>query len=140
MPRKANGVLLDLVDEQIDIRIALEFRSSERTIPPDKPQNQSAILVEAQIVPRCYGLHCPPLPVPFDADLCFQVKDIYYIGTYSPWGFPWAPPGKKLLASQRHSVEIVVKDEPIKVVAPCSASLKKLHHYGQFRSVSCNQD
>lgn len=107
--------------------------------PADKPQKQAAILVEAQIAPRCYGLDCPPLPVPFDAYLCFQVKDIYYIGTYSPWGFPWAPPGKKLLALQGQSVEIVVTDERIKIVAPFNKSLKRLHHYRQFRLASCNQ-
>jgi hypothetical protein len=107
--------------------------------PADKPPNETALLVEARVVPRCNGLDCPPLPVPFDAYLCFQVKDTYYTGTYSPWGFPWAPPGKRLLALQQKSVEIAVTNERIRVVAPFKVSLKKLHNYGQFRLASCNQ-
>lgn len=107
--------------------------------PTNEPQKQAAILVEARIVPRCNGLDCPPLPVPFDAYLCFQVKDIFYTGTYSPWGFPWAPPGKRLLASQGRSVEIVVTNERIRVVTPFKVSLKRLQDYPQFRFASCNQ-
>jgi hypothetical protein len=105
----------------------------------DKPQKETAILVEALVIPRCYGLDCPPLPVPFDAYLCFQMKDTYYTGKYSPWGFPWAPPGKRLLALRGQSVEIVVTDERIKIVAPLNINLNRILDYRLFKSASCNQ-
>jgi hypothetical protein len=105
----------------------------------DKPQKETAILVEARIIPRCYGLDCPPFPVPFDASVCFQVKDTYYAGKYSPWGFPWSPPGKRLVALDHQSVEIVVTDERIRIVAPLKESLNRIHDYRLFKLASCNQ-
>ena len=105
----------------------------------DKPKKEAAILVEVHIVPRCTGLDCPPLPVPSDAYLCFQVKDTFYTGTYSPWGFPWAPPGKRLVALERQSVEIVVTDEHLRIALPLSVSLKRTHDIPFFSLASCKQ-
>jgi hypothetical protein len=105
----------------------------------DKPERERAILIEAQIVPRCYGLDCPLLPVPFDGYLCFQVKDTYYTGRYVPWGFPWAPPGERLVALERQSVEVVVTDERIRLVAPLKVTLRRTRDYRLFKLASCNK-
>jgi hypothetical protein len=103
-----------------------------------KPQKQAAVVVEVKIPPPCNGLDCPPLPVPFDAYLCFQTGDSYYSGTYRLWGFPWSQPGKKLLALRGQSVEIVVREKHIGVGEPLNVGLKRIRDSGIFSSASCN--
>src|SRR5271167_2766882 len=71
-------------------------------------QTKTATLVEAQGVPRCSGLDCPPWPVPDDVNVCVLADNTYYTGTYQPWGLPWIKTGKKLLELRGQSVEIAV--------------------------------
>ncbi len=117
--------------------VGLVFLSGQSSA--DKPQRETATLVDVRIAPPCYGLDCPPLPMPFDVYLCFQVKDTYYAAMYRPWGFPWAPPRKGLIALRGQSVEVTVTDKRIGVVAPLSVNLKRVHNYGLFGLASCNQ-
>jgi hypothetical protein len=100
------------------------------SLPKDDPRTQAATLADVKIVPRCYGLDCapPPFPILFDVYLCFQMGDAYYVGTYSPWGFPWAPPGKKLLVLKGKIVEIVLDKNRIRMKAPLNLNLKRIHN------------
>jgi hypothetical protein len=97
----------------------------------DPPKTEKAILVEIQIVQECTGLDCPPppFPVPFDAQLCFRVNDNYYLGAYRLWGFPWAPPGKKLLATKGQTVEIVIEKERVLMKAPFHIKLTRISNH-----------
>jgi hypothetical protein len=97
----------------------------------DPPKTEKAILVEIQIVQECAGLDCPPPPFPvrYDAHLCFRANDNYYLGAYRPWGFPWAPPGKKPLKGQ--TVEIGIDNEHILMKAPLHIKLTRIpNHQG----------
>jgi hypothetical protein len=95
-------------------------------IPSNAPKTQEAILVEVRIDPECHGLDCPPIPVPFDGYLCFRINDDYYLGTYRPWGFPWAPPDKKLLTLKGETVKILINKERIDMKAPLRINLKRI--------------
>ena len=77
--------------------------------------------------------------MPTSVDVCLQVDGIYYTGMYRPWGVPWAiHAGKRLLELSGQSVEVVISDTEIRVVAPhINAKLIRAHHYGVFRTASC---
>ena len=105
------------------------------------PQGKPAILVEAHSTHRCVGLDCPPWPMPLDSDFCFQAGESFYTGTYYPFGVPWARKGEKLLLLEGKTVEIVVTDRFITVVAPqIKLRLKRVHDDPIFRLVSCSHN
>jgi hypothetical protein len=109
-------------------------------IGSSKPPKQAANVVEVKIPSPCNGLDCPPppLPVPYDAYICFQIGDSYYGGTYRLWVFPWSPPEKKWLALRGQSVEIVLSEKHISVGEPLNVSLRRIRNFGIFSSASCN--
>jgi len=101
-------------------------------------QRKRAILVEIHSMPRCYGLDCPPWTIPDDVDVCFQAGDVFYTGIYRPWGVPWARAGTKLLALEGKTVEILITDKHIQIVATgINLRLKRVHDDPLFRSASC---
>jgi hypothetical protein len=105
---------------------------------PKLPQ-KTATLVEANALPGCAGLDCPPWPMPIDVDVCIEMDGNYYTGMYRPWGVPWAKAGKRLLELKGQSVEVIVTDSDIRVVAPkVNARLQRMHNYRVFRLDSCN--
>src|ERR1700730_15240615 len=73
-------------------------------------QRKVATLIEVHASPRCYGLDCPPWPMPWDDNVCLQIDQSYYTGTYSPWGVPWVTSGKRLLELKGQSIEVVITD------------------------------
>jgi hypothetical protein len=104
-----------------------------------KSQQKTATLVEANALPGCAGLDCPPWPMPIDVDVCIDRDGNYYTGIYRPWGVPWAKAGKRLLELRGQSVEVIVTDNDIRVVAPkVNARLQRMHNYRVFRLASCN--
>jgi hypothetical protein len=104
-----------------------------------KSQQKTATLVEANALPGCAGLDCPPWPMPIDVDVCIDMDGNYYTGIYRPWGVPWAKAGKRLLELRGQSVEVIVTDNDIRVVAPkVNARLQRMHNYRVFRLDSCN--
>jgi hypothetical protein len=104
----------------------------------DKPDKKTAILIDAYTEPRCYGLDCPPWPVPEDGSFCFQVGSVYYAGSSHEWGFAWNTAVKKLLALKGSSVEIVLTDKDIRVTAPhLKMNLFRMHS-GRFSLPACN--
>jgi hypothetical protein len=103
------------------------------------PAQQKATLVEARSTPRCYGLDCPPFPVPPELDFCFQVGDKYYAAKPRSWGVPWSRQGERLVALQGQSVEIAVTEREIRVVAPqVTIRLKLVHGNRAFSLHACN--
>jgi len=107
----------------------------------DMPQHTTAILVEVRSMEKCVGLDCPPWPVPDDSYFCFQAGDNFYAGAYFPWGVPWAKQGKRLHALKGKTLEIVVTDKYIKVVAPrINLRLKRVHDFHIFQLDSCSYD
>jgi hypothetical protein len=101
------------------------------------PPQKTPTLVEVRGLPHCAGLDCPPWPTPISVDVCLRVDDAYYTGMYRPWGAPWAASGKKLLVLKGQSVEVVVTDADIRVIAP-RMRLQRMHNYRVFTSSSCN--
>ena len=102
-------------------------------------KTQKAILVEVRSTPRCYGLDCPPFPVPPELDFCFQAGDKYYAAKPRPWGAPWSAKSKRLLALQGQSVDIVVTEREIRVVVPQgTVRLKLVHNNNAFNLDACN--
>jgi hypothetical protein len=72
-------------------------------------------------------------------DVCIEMDGDYYIGMYRPWGVPWAKAGKRLLELEGHSIDVIVTDSEIRVVAPkINARLRRMHNYRVFRLDSCN--
>jgi hypothetical protein len=105
-----------------------------------KSQRQTATLVEVHAIPGCAGLDCPPWPMPTDVVVCLKIDQTYYTGAYLPWGVPWATAGKRLLQLKGQSVEVIVKDKEIRVVAPkINARLRRTHKYQAFSIASCNE-
>jgi len=105
----------------------------------DTPQRTTAILVEVRSMQKCVGLDCPPWPVPDDSYFCFQAGDNFYTGAYLPGGVPWAKQGKRLQALKGKTLEIVVTDKHIKVVAPrINLRLKRVHALHIFQLDSCS--
>jgi len=104
---------------------------------PDQ-QRQAAVIVEADALPGCAGLDCPPWPTPLDFDVCVRIDQHFYSGMYRPWKGPWA---KKinLSALEGKSVEVVVTDKHLKILAPrVDVRLKRLYPAKGFRNPSCN--
>jgi hypothetical protein len=107
--------------------------------PSTTSKSQKAILVEVHSRPRCYGLDCPPFPVSPELDFCFQVADKYYAAEPRAWGVPWSTEGKRLLALQGQSVEIVVTEKEIGVVIPQgTVRLRLVHNNNAFNLDACN--
>ena len=105
----------------------------------DTPQRTTATLVEVRSMQKCVGLDCPPWPVPDDSYFCFQAGDNFYTGAYLPGGLPWAKQGKRLQALKGKTLEIVVRDKHIKVVAPgINLRLKRVHDLHIFQLDSCS--
>ena len=104
-----------------------------------KSQRKTATIVEANAIPGCAGLDCPPWPMPINVDVCIEMDGNYYIGMYRPWGVPWAKAGKRLLELKGHSIDVIVTESEIRVVAPkINARLRRTHNYRAFRLDSCN--
>jgi hypothetical protein len=104
-------------------------------------QRKTAMLVEVYSTHKCVGLDCPPWPVPDDYDFCFQVGESFYTGTYYPFGVPLAKKGKRLLPFEGKSVEIVVTDKHIEIVAPpINLRLKRVHDDAAFQLNSCSHN
>jgi hypothetical protein len=104
-----------------------------------KSQRKTGTLVEANALPGCAGLDCPPWPTPTDVDVCIEMEGSYYTGMYRPWGVPWATAGKRLLQLKGQHVEVIVTDGEIRVVGPkINARLQRMHNYRVFRLDSCN--
>jgi hypothetical protein len=79
--------------------------------------------------------------VPVDSEFCFQAGDNFYTGIHHPGPVPWATKDKRLLALKGKTVEIVVTDKYIKVVAPRSnLRLKWVHDYPVFQLASCSHN
>lgn len=107
--------------------------------PASASKDQKAILVEVHSTPRCYGLDCPPFPVPPELDFCFQVGDKYYAAKPGVWGVPWSTTGKRLLALQGQSVGVVVTEKEIRVVIPQgTVRLRLVHNNNAFNLDACN--
>jgi hypothetical protein len=94
-------------------------------------------LVETHSTPRCYGLDCPPWPMPPNLDFCFQVGDTYHVAVSHLWGFHWTNKAKGLLELQGHSVEIIVSDKDIDVMDP-RVRLRVVHNDSVFKLDPCN--
>jgi hypothetical protein len=72
-------------------------------------------------------------------DFCFQVGDKYYAAKPRPWGVPWSTKGKRLQALQGQSVEVVVTQRDIIVIAPqVKVRLKLVHGNEVFSLDACN--
>jgi hypothetical protein len=100
----------------------------------------TAILVEVRSMQKCVGLDCPPWPVPDDSYFCFQAGDDFFTGVYGPFA-PWAKQGKRLQLLKGKTVEIVVTDKHIKVVAPrINLRLKRVHDLHIFQLDSCSRN
>jgi len=103
-------------------------------------ERRKAILIETHSTPRCYGLDCPPWPVPPELYFCFQEGAEYHTGIPRPWGVPWANKAKRLLALQGQSVEIIVTKTEIRVLAPqVDVRLKVVHNNAVFKLDACNR-
>ena len=91
---------------------------SDGVTSADTSQRRTAILVEVHSIYKCVGLDCPHWPVPVDSEFCFQAGDNFYSAIHHPGAVPWATKDKRLLALKGKTVEIVVTDKYIQVVAP----------------------
>ena len=118
---------------------AVPVSSYGKQNPANTAEGQKAILVEVRSTPRCYGLDCPPFPVPPELDFCFQAGAKYYAAKPRPWGTPWSAKSKRLLALQGQSVNIVVTEKEIRVVVPQgTVRLKLVHGNNAFNLDACN--
>ena len=50
---------------------------------PDQ-HRQAAVIVEADALPGCAGLDCPPWPTPLDFDVCVRIDQHFYPGMRRP--------------------------------------------------------
>jgi len=108
-------------------------------LPTHKSEKKPATLVEAQVLPHCAGLDCPPWPVPDNVDFCFQAGDTFYTGRYDALGMPWNKKGDILLDWVGKTMEIVVTDKHIMVTGSgIKVRLKRMHDEAGFRLASCN--
>jgi hypothetical protein len=108
-------------------------------ISADSSENKEATLVEVHSAPRCYGLDCPPWPMPANLDFCFQAGDAYYVAVSHLWVFHWTNKAKRLLELQGQSVEIMVSDRDIRVVDPhFKVRLRVVHNDSGFKLDACN--
>jgi len=97
-------------------------------------------LVEARSMERCAGLDCPPWPVPPDTYFCFQNGDKYYTGMAQPWSGPGASKVEKLIALQGQTVEILLTNKKIKVVAPAlKLTLRRTPRNPTFSLPACRE-
>ena|ERR1700692_2646419 len=102
-------------------------------------EKRRATLIEVHSQPRCYGLDCPPWPVQPELAFCFREGDRYHTAIPRPWGVPWVNKAKRLLAMQGTSVEIVVTETEIRVLAPqVEVRLKVVHNDPVFKVDACN--
>jgi hypothetical protein len=102
-------------------------------------QRQAAVIVEADALPGCVGLDCPPWPTPLDFNVCIRIGKDFYSGTYLPWKGPWA---KKinLNALEGKSDEAVVTAKHLRVLASrVDARLTRIYPAKGFRNPSCNK-
>jgi hypothetical protein len=101
-------------------------------------KRQTAILLEADVIPGCAGLDCPPWHVAPDFDVCLLADQKFYFGSYHAWKGPWAK-DLNLHHFEGQPVEIEVNDKHIRIVSPqFDVNLKRFHGGGLiFRTQSC---
>lgn len=101
-------------------------------------ERKTAILADGFAWEKCNGLDCPPWPVPPDGGFCFRAGDSFYTGESRESGLPWATKAKRLLALQGQSMEIIVTEKRIIVMAPrLRLTLDRTHDDGRFKVTAC---